>query len=708
VELRSKITGRTIPGIIPDTTSSTWRGQSTTVTPPYYTIYRFDDVPVRGQDTYEFRVDMGNALVNDSFRIHICGEPLYVLDRGSVVFNINGCDFGGLVPKSTVYQMDIVETANNSRVADVRPRGIISGNFQNVLSPILTISSRPMAVTDVAVSNAKNISLFRFEAMASNVKDLLFTGIHFQTAGVPSGNADLRNGTNYTLWVDTNRDGTVDTVLQSGVNVTRFSDLQYVDFDSLQNGGYVIPKNQSVTFEVHADVASSIMSAPRNQLKMQFDTDTAFIKAETADSGVSLTGIACMYPNGQHLTSNGCIGDVQNAQISVLLTDTGTAYTLKNQGDLYVAQSSSPILPHHILGGTVGDSVLRLQFHAEYEDIDVTDLVLTSYNTSASDFQKNIDSLQLYKVGATTPFAVATIGGCSGTIGVSPNAMCANMDAKELVVAKGADQDILVRPKAKTDEQGSVSGSSFGLLVDPTPTAWSGSGSVRARGAQSSNTLLKNDGDTLAEGEVFIGTNTAKTNIAIQGPNNQIVHSTLSSIINVNPDPNGTAVTAGASKPIGKFRFTAAQNSNTKNGVNKVVLNRLRFIVSSQNVLLSTNNVFLRNPVGNDIQSPCVVADGTQQNGTVTGNFYVFCDNINALTAGSIGPGEYMNLYLTMDVLNQKITAAASSLQVGMYVHTNQAPYPSLQWTDKDNVSSQSFGWVDYPEGIVYSTLYQN
>jgi hypothetical protein len=89
-------------------------------------------------------------------------------------------------------------------------------------------------------------------------KDVLLTELVF-TAGIGS----LNNGQNYALWVDTDANGSVDTLLQG--NVTALNNR--VTFAELPGGAYRIPQNHSVVFEVHADVSSSLAS---NSLQLLF------------------------------------------------------------------------------------------------------------------------------------------------------------------------------------------------------------------------------------------------------------------------------------------------------------------------------------------------------------------------------------------------------------------------------------------------------
>lgn len=725
VELRSKTTGRTISGIIPDTSSAVWTGSNSPgSTAGAYTIYRFDDFTIAGKEQYEFRVDFldNSATTNaapkngDRFRIHICGEPTYVLDSANnLTSNSTTCDFSGLVTASTTYQMKVTGVSTNDRIGDVRPRGTISGNFQDIKTSALTLTGRPQASTDVSVSNAKNINLLRFEARASEAKDVLLTDIIFY-----AGAGSLNNGNNYALWVDTNADGNVDTVLESGVASSNGSPAT-ITFSKIQNGGYVVPKETTVVFEVHGDIASSLTSST---LQLQFATGSTFVQAEEADNGSSLSNLYCTNPSGtQRPCPSGTTNALSASQIVVSLASS-TVYSLRSQGDLYVSKSTNPIRNRQLLGGKLEDEILRLQFHAEYEDIDVTDLIFTGSGTtvSANGFGNNVDSLELYKVGATTPFGTATVGGCSSTTDVLSNSMCANLDNKQFVVPRGADVDILVRPRMKTDEQGAHSGSGVLLYIDPTATSWSGSGAVRARGLQSSNNLSGSDGDATAEGEVFIGRTTVGVNAEIEGNLNRVVLSKVVSITNANPDPNGTAIASGT-QPIGQFKFTAATHGNTKNGSNDWTLSGIIFNVNATNVLLGDSTQVtpagtdfrLYNKANNSVKAVCQAPATSTSANAQSGSIVVICGDVAAAGVNTeLNSGEDQTFVLEALVSNPKIANTNSTLQVSLTSFTSSTATTMtsatnhIMWKDKDSGYSTNFFWVDYPETTVNSTSYQS
>ena len=732
VEIRNKSTGRTIDGVrltnsgdSGNTTSGSEQGS--------YQIYRFDDFIVRGDETWEFRVDfIDNGSTKhpkngDKFRVHICGEPTNILSAGTLVDNGTGCTFGGLIASNEAYQMQIEGLSTGDKVGDVRPRGNIAGNFHQIATATLTISVKEIGTGDTAVENAKNIVLFRFEARAGEAEDILFTKAIFESAS-----GSLQNGQNYALWVDTDGDGIVDTILEDGV-ATQSSQ---VTFNDLAGGGYVIPAEETVVFAVHADVSSSLSN---NDLELRFDTGStvSYIEAEELDDGSNLSNIK---------TNSSCLdsaGTTASTCDIVTTTVYSQLWSLRSQGDLFVTKDSQPLRNRQLLGGTLGEAILRLELHAEHEDIDVTDIQFTSSGSTAT----SIDRLELYRDAESTKFAEATKGGCGSDVKLRHNpsaggtvnddsvtTFCVNMENQQLVVPDGDDVDIIVRPRMKTDEQGGSSNQIIALFV--------GSGAanydnvvVQARGGESSNDLSISDQDGSAEGEIFIGAETAtsnsNSNSTISGNKNVSVLSKITSITNANPDANGTSVPTGVTA-IGQFKFTAAAHGNSKNGDNDATLSGIVFNVNATNVNIDATTVRLYNKADQTKTQNCDIYESSSPSasyeidGTASGTLLVECKGLVASNVDTeIDEGTDTTFVLEADVTNPNSAAGnggVSVLQVslqkfdsisastfGALGGTNRA---HVQWIDKDQVNTYAAGnvflWVEYPETSIKSTSYNS
>jgi hypothetical protein len=712
VTLKSTTTGRSVSAV--RLTDSADYGQTAGV--GTFQVYRFDDLFVSGSETWQLKVDFNDNGTGkspqggDQFKIHICGEPSQK-DTGA---NATGCTFGGLITGANTtaaakaFQMVVEGQSTGDKVHDVRPGGTITGNAQRIADASLTVAVKANGTTDIAVKNSKNINLLRFEARAGEAKDLLLTKLIFASAS-----GSLQNGQNYTLWADTDSDGKVDTILESGVT----SQNSKVTFGKMTGGGFVIPKEKAVAFEVHSDIAASLTS---NWLQLAFSTaDTDYIEAEQVDRGTSLSGIKT---NGT--CSSAC--DI------IVTTTPAEAYQLVSQGNLYISKDTTPVRNRQLLGGTANDAILRLNLHAENEDIDVYSLQLTSSGGIAG----SVDSIDLYKDGATTSFASATVSGCGsddvlnrfGEMTVTT--FCAKMQNRQLVVPKGQDVKILAKPVIKTDVNGALSGENVQLFVTSQAVSnnASGSGAVRARGDQSSNNLVANDGNTTANGEVYVGrTSAATTNADISGSKNSTVLSKITSITNANPDANGTNVPTGVSD-LGQFKIAAAPNSNSKFGLNKVVLSGVIFNVNATNVALDTTTFKFYNKSNSTATSSCtsMTSAGVALAGTASGSFVVECKGLGAGTTvnTTIDQGTDQTFVLQANVTNNKVSSSATStLQVTLQnfdsnSRTTFGPGSTsshFEWIDQDTGTAAcgtgttcTFLWIEYPDTTVKSTSYQS
>ena len=571
LELRNTVTGQIVSARLFQRVTSP-EGQ--------FGLYRVHNFILKqGMNQWELRGDLTvSTQGGDKFRAGTCttaagsSDPL--------------CKFSSFIPPSPSHSL-VATTLSGQRVTSVRPGGVMTGNYQLVGVPTLAVTQKATASNDTATANQKNIGLLKFEARANDVEDVLLTELRFKAS---EGN--LVNLHNYTLWVDTEGDGNVDTILEKGVA----AGSGLVVFDGLTGGGYVIPKSgSSAVFEVHGDVSSSVRPETF-QLSFATNQPTTYIEPEAVSDGAPLLGIStdgvCTRENGYPVCQ------------TVVVTGQATRWTFVSGGNLFVTKSSTPIRVRQLLGGTLGDEILRLQFRADKEDIDVTDIVLTATDTNAAQIAQNVDRLELYKTGATTPFAVASVGGC-GTNAVPAFSFCASLTNRQLVVAKQSDVNILVRPRMMRDTDGAVSGQFVKIMVDDA----SGT-TIRARGLASNTALVPNDGDAVQEGEVYIGTDNAGQNREIVGNKNVVVLSKAVSITNANPDPSGTTVPMGVSK-IGQFKFSAAANNNLKSGPNKWTLSDAIFTVNAQNVAFGTGAFKFYNKADPTVKASCYLLDSS-------------------------------------------------------------------------------------------------
>jgi len=559
----------------------------------------------------------------------------------------------------------------------------------------LDITVKSTGTTDTAVVNQKDITLLRFEASTDETEDVLLTEATFAAQM-----GSLYNGQNYALWVDTDYDDSVDTILENGV-VSPMG--QKIVFSELAGGGYVVPDDKIVTFEVHMDVASSLTD---DVMQLQFHTVAEYLRAEERANGTPLVGI----------DTNGSCNNPNDCQIHIKTQDSILWNFASQQGNLYVTQSNTPLRSRQLLGGDLREAILRLTFRAANEAVDVTDLQISSVHAQA----RSIDRLELYKDGESTPFALATVGGCGSDITPAGHTtFCANMESRQLVVPEGGEVDVQVRPRIKTDVAGGIRGEEITLCIEKRPVAdqTTGEGAVRARGDMSSNELDANDEDSTAEGEIFIGTNSAGPNQDIVGNENHIVMSKIESITNANPAQDGSPVPLGPSN-IGQFKFAVADHNNSKNGLNKVVLSDFIFNVNATNVEVQADSFTFYNEANSATKHACEVylADGTHvPSGSVSGTLYAECDNMNQTPAEvAIDQGTFVTVVLEASITdpNTSVSGERSTLQVSLsnfdnisYNKTFGINESHVQWMDRD-ADAKAFQWIEYPITVIRSTAY--
>ncbi len=467
--------------------------------------------------------------------------------------------------------------------------------------------------------------------------------------------------------------------------------------DALGGEGYSFVDGTSFSSPLTAGLAGLIMGYKPALTASE-------VKSVILASGDPLPSLATKTVTGKRI----------NAEKALQMVTTASA------GSLSVVRDTTPVRSRQLLGGTLEDSAMRLEFRAEGEDADVTWLVLTASGANAANFGWSVDRLELYDVGSATPFAHATIGGCGSDI-VPPNSMCARMFGGQFIVSAGTTKDLIVHPRMRTDTDGAVSGHEFGFTIDPTPSA--SSGSLHARGVTSSNQFVFSDMDGTAEGEIMIGTQSlSAANVRINSLRNHVVLSQISSMTNASPDPHGTAIPTGVARAIGQFAFTTSAAMNFKNGSNKFALSGVIFNVQATNVQLGSgdntsagSSTFrLYNKDNPTVKAPCTAAATQESLLGQTGLLVVTCVTAGTSVNTEIDPGSDATFVLEADVVNSQISNTQSSLLQVSFTNFSSidqsefSPASShISWMDKDSGStSVKFGWIEYAETVVNSTAY--
>ncbi len=501
------------------------------------------------------------------------------------------------------------------------------------------------------------ISLMRFDVVAHPVQDAVLRGISFEAA-----EGSLLNAENYALWVDHDRNGVVERVLEGGVS----PESGEVTFHGLYGGGYTITE-QSVTFELRADIKSSPISTT-----LQMRIKEGSIVAEELDGETLVDGL----------------------QIQ-LNTTPGKVIDILPQGNLFVTQSAVPVSRKQILGGT-DDAVLRLEFLALEEAVEVTNLRIESVGSVS----QSIEKLLLLKEGESVPFAQATVSGCTSD-DVPAGTYCASLAAGQLIIPEDERMDVFVHARIKTDDEGGVSGDQIQLWLpgQEVDSALSGTGSVNARGAASGNRLTGNNGDNSAEGEIFIGRASLGANTDIIGSVHETVMAKISSI----NASDITPIKMGIS-PLRSFAFRAAENFNSADGTNIVEIEDLLFSVGATNLLLDAGAFTLFNSDDMSEGHTCVSkgSAGTEIAGHVGGSFYVECSGITASTIStSIDSGRTVTLTLQGIVVNPQVE---SSTDAFLQVELRQTSIPQssfginaghIHYLDSDAAGAMDVYWVE-------------
>lgn len=643
IELRNTVTGQVIGG--------TLKAQGTG-----YQVLTFSNFIARNGDEWQIRADIGsNAAVQD-------GDHYRVLVNGA---ETGSTTFGGLTKPLSGIDLEARDADSGRGIVRTFPGGTLASNFQRIGQTTLNVAVQSIAPFDTAVANAKNQLGVRFIAQSGDIDASRITDV-----AVNAATGDIRNAWRFALWVDTDGDSKVDTVLQAGVSsgadgVVRFNDLV--------GGGYVVPAGTVTAFEVRFDVQSSLL--PDRTMRLILND----IKAEEVRTGAPVNSL------------------------SVSQGSNSTLWTFEKQGDLFVTKSLMPVPSRQLLGGALSDPVLVIEVTGRNEPIDVTKLAFQSLGGYAN----SVDRLELHKAGAATPFAIATLAGTGvDPIPAGSSVFTANMQSRQLVVPEGETLTILVRARIKSDAQGGISGEQvqFQLLR------------VEARGSDSSNNLLPNDGDALREGEVFIGTNAPGLNTPVVSPKHIVVMSKITSVVNADPNADGTAVPIGTA-PIGQFKFTAASNTNVLNGLNGVGIQALMFTMNVSNVSFDANAMFIYNKADSSSKMAGVVYDSAfrQVQGNVVGNgtYYIVFDTLRASTVNTLVQSGTSQTLVVQGKING--SGSGSSLQLSLESFSNPV-VDNFNWDlghiamfdeDASNGYIRFFGF-DYPETVVRSTKYRS
>lgn len=503
----------------------------------------------------------------------------------------------------------------------------------------------------------KDIPLFGFTAVAGRQDARLTTITFIALAG------SLKNVKQYRLLVDTNGDGRAEKLIATG----------RVDGTKLLFTGmtHVLPAGRLTTFEIRADLVATAGSSTSVQLGFA-TSDSRYVEAIGMKDGRDLSGIET---NNADCGESVCWIAVHTADAQVV--------SVGQAGNLYVRKDSAPTGSHQVLLGDEGThALLHINFTAQGEDIAITALNIGGGTPS-------IDHLEFYEEeGGEEYFADAFASACAEP---AAGKFCVREAQGFFTIPEGQEVDVYVYAVLKTDASGGTSGdtAAFTLSASASDIA------VAAYGEDSRQLLTQSDGDSTAEGEIFIGRNSPGPNIAIVGSTHDFVGAMIDGIENASAEPDNTPVPLGV-QPFAAFRFSAAAHTNTRNGLDDVTITDLEFTVSAINVSLDSDSIELFNV---DDPSDSISCTADRSTGTIT----VSCNDLDASVVSTvIEQGGFLDLALMGEIA--LIDAAGShTLQASLNGLGDRSRPGTVVWED----DSFPFDWVDAGESQVKGTLYK-
>jgi cysteine-rich repeat protein len=520
----------------------------------------------------------------------------------------------------------------------------------------LQLNQRSMAATSVS-PGADDVVLLRFSAAAGR-QDVLLRSLVFVAA---SGSLyDLRD---YALYADSNNDGVLERVAADAKSTSTS-----LTFSRMQ---VLIPEGHEISFELRGDIVEDPVFGT---FSLSFATgNAAYVIAEGLADGRTLTGIT---------TDNvECPSTYSICWITVF-TATPRLISMREPGNLYVTGAVSPIRSRFLQLGKTTGPVFGFVLRAEREDIAVTSL-------SVGGGAASVEALEVYVGSPPVRIGIAREAQCDTIV---TGIYCLHLTEGDFIVGSDDEVPVTVYARMKGRQQGGESGQTPAFNLTAAVT---GNVAVKALGRASDAVLAQNDGNNLAEGEVFVGRNTPGANAPVTGSTHDTAGMVLASVANASNDPEGAAVPSGTG-PIGVFRFTSSASSGA-GALYAVSIHDLSFTIAAINVLLDAASFVLINTADPSVQVSCSASAPT---GVIT----VTCSDLELSNVRTVIPdGGSINLALRATVTNPQ-TAGSSSLQVSLQNLGSRADLGGVRWSDAATV----FQWVDIPQSSVRSTLYRS
>ncbi len=538
-----------------------------------------------------------------------------------------------------------VECKDGTPVLD-RSANVVGCNPTTIRHAALRIVQQSSTGVVVA-AGSKNVELLRFEATAGR-QDVLLSQLQF-TAAL----GKLSSLSNYRLlaYTDTLR-GAVVAHARPQQTTLAFTNMEFL-----------LPDGIPAMFAVVADVPSS--SSVAIGLGFAISQQNAVMGIGARD-GRDVSGIAL---------NNVCL--LQSMCWVGLVTQAPAPITVSGTGNLYVSRDPSITAPRQVQLGTATVPLLGLRLRAEQEDV-----VLRSLHIPVAGGE-NVESLELLQQGSSTVLARLQQVGCL------PGVFCANLN---LVLQKERSMKLLVRAQMRSVEQGGTSGIPLQLVLSDTTvsTVVAEHVAVEAEGASSHAVLAQSDGDTAAEGEIFIGRDAPGAHTEIISAEHTVVTGRLARVESTytNQEP----LTTG-SHDLLHLRLNAAPEPTRGRGSN-VTLQELTFSVYAHNVVMDALSFVLRR-ADSHVTAPC-------NSNASTGLIIVTCSGLQSSTITPVlEPADSLDLLLSGTVTNAQLQSSTNSQIQANLSGITDPNTGSIVWTD----GATSMTWVDQEEGTVRGEL---
>jgi hypothetical protein len=259
-------------------------------------------------------------------------------------------------------------------------------------------------------------------------------------------------------------------------------------------------------------------------------------------------------------------------------------------------------------------------------------------------------SLKMYLGSSTTAFATAYVDPSGPTAYGSRSARTFTFTFLPGQFVVNGDTNVTITGVFLPDTQGGIAG-------EPVQAA-EFAGNVSAYEVSTGFALSTNDGDSVFDGEILYGRQTAGPDLTVESPEERIVMATIGSAVNADPNPNGSAIPVGSQVMIGSFTDTAAVNSNSLNGVDQVKIRQLSFVLYVTNVSFDTTTMTVVNSSNIALSAPCSVTQ-------ISAGIYSVVSYLDTSSVpATFDSGQSQTFRLRADIFGKTNAAAPATLQV--------------------------------------------